>query len=567
MSGVRGSGRTVVAWAGTVLALSLAAGVVALVRSEVVHGPLAFGSWVAVLLVVSVCILALATTAALLVLARAPAAWHTDGYACCAVLIAVSGALASGWERAPDPLRSVGVVLAPLVVPALLVMVERRALGTLWCSVAAASVVGGLSLVRFAVRDPLRDPGCWADCSLQSGALVASDSAARVAGVLLDAATAVTALAAIVLAVACALRPRPGGVRATALDLGVAAGAAIAASAWAVAAYPPSREVVADVAAIALAAQSAAAALVAVQCITAERRRRKLRKLAVELGDRPLLGALEETLRRVLGDSELTVAYWLPESQRYVDSAGADPVSGSRTTVTLHRDGQPLARIHLGRADRDSRELEELLGPSARLAIDSERLQAEIRAQLVELVSARRRIVAAADTARQQVERTIHDEVQSELLGALFELASAESSHDERTVQVAASVAGEVRELLADMREFARGVYPAVLDGPGLPAALAALADEAPVAIRVVHHGGGGAMAEADRTAYLLVHDAVVAAREDLDIEVDADARRVLLTIVGHAGAVRRDLADRVGALGGTIRHDGSTLRVVLPCA
>jgi signal transduction histidine kinase len=460
-------------------------------------------------------------------------------------------------------------VVAPLAAPALLALIERRALGIWRWSVAGAAVVGVLSLVRYAVRDPFHDPDCWADCSMQNVAPLPSESATSVVGTTLDAAATTTVLVAAAMAFLLASRSVRGPTRYWTLDVGVAACAVVASGAWAATAYPLAREAVVRVVAVALAAQCVLALLLAAQPIVAVRRRRELRRLAVELGEQPPVGTLEARLARALGDRNLRVAYWLPESQRYVDAAGA-PVLDTRSAVTLQRDGQPLARVFLDRPDRDSRELEDLVGSAARLAIDSERLQAEVRAQLVELASARRRIVVAADDARQRVERTIHDEVQSELVGVLFELghahAQAERSGAEQTAPVATSIADEVRVLVAQLREFARGVYPAVLDGAGLSAALAALADEVPVALRVACHGAGSASAEAERAAYLLVHDAATRAKGDLDIEVAADACRVEVTIVGHPGAVREDLADRVGALGGTIEWEQGTLRAVLPC-
>ena len=53
-------------------------------------------------------------------------------------------------------------------------------------------------------------------------------------------------------------------------------------------------------------------------------RRRRIRRLAEALGDLPPLGTLEASLARALGDPEIRVAYWLPESRRYVGAGRAD---------------------------------------------------------------------------------------------------------------------------------------------------------------------------------------------------------------------------------------------------
>ena len=330
----------------------------------------------------------------------------------------------------------------------------------------------------------------------------------------------------------------------------------------------PDRLVAARLVAAALAAQCLTALLVSVPPLLAVRRRHELRRLAVALGDRPPLGTLEATLSRMLGDRDLKVAYWLPQSGRYVDAAGEPFVNaGTRPSITLQRDGRPLARVHVDRVDRD---LEGLVGSAARLAIDSERLQAEVRAQLSDVLAARQRIVGAADDARRDVERSIHDEVQSELIGALLELAQLRSravaAGTEGTVAEADTMTNEVRNIVDRLREFSRRLYPAVLDSAGLPAALDALAEEAPVALRIDCRSDGSPSVAAQRAAYLIVHDAAVRATSPLDVTIDLTDRHVELTVVGHPGAVPVGVRDAVGALGGTISSDRASLRAVLPC-
>jgi hypothetical protein len=76
---------------------------------------------------------------------------------------------------------------------------------------------------------------------------------------------------------------------------------------------------------------------------------------------------------------------------------------------------------------------------------------------------------------------TLHDIVQAGLLGALFELgrvkAEAERNGDSRLAEKTTLVAEQVRDLAAGLREFAREIYPAVLDASGLPAAIEAHPD------------------------------------------------------------------------------------------
>ena len=557
------------AWTLSVTAVALALAVAVVLETSLVHGPLTLRHHTAAIATGAAAALGLAAAATSLTLRPVGVAWHADAVPSLIALIGLAGMTAAGWEDAPNALRSVGSVAAPLVVPALLRLVEGRApSGRRWGAVALV-VVAALSLATYAVRDPFRDPGCWADCTLRDVATRPSSEAARLAGSVL--AGTVLAAAAVVVSLAIATVHR--GVRSTAgarLDIVLVTAAAVSAVAWAADAVVTDRAGRSWCVTVASTALCATAATVALQPASTLRRRHELARLAVALGEQPPLGALEATLSKMLGDRSLRVAYWLAESRRYVDSAGAPVDDISVPAVVLTRGGEPLARVHLARSDGGVPRIEEVLGSAARLAIDNERLQAEVRAQLAELVSARQRIVTAADDARRSVERTIHDAVQAELVGALLELARecSEAERDGRVDEVreAAAMRGQVQALVAELRDFARGVYPAVLDGAGLAAALAALADEAPVALTIDCRVDAGPANEAQRTAYLLVHDAAGRAVADLDVEVVSDDGLLLMRIAGHPPEVRDDLVDRVGALGGTVELDRNVLEAVLPC-
>ena len=66
----------------------------------------------------------------------------------------------------------------------------------------------------------------------------------------------------------------------------------------------------------------------------------------------------------------------------------------------------------------DQPALLEAAGSAARLALENERLQAELRAQLAELRESRARIVRAGDEERRRLERDLHDGAQQRLLGS-----------------------------------------------------------------------------------------------------------------------------------------------------
>ena len=286
----------------------------------------------------------------------------------------------------------------------------------------------------------------------------------------------------------------------------------------------------------------------------------------------PPIGTLESARSPAL--STTAPCGWrtgFPHRTLHVDASGRVVAGAAEWPVRLHRGGQPLAAVWLGTSDRDVHDLTELLGSSARLAIDSERMQAERQAQLRDLQASRQRIVATADSTRRRVERSIHDIVQAELLAALFDLARAHThavaTGDCGRAHETAELADGIRALVANVRAFANGIYPAVLDASGLSAALDALADEAPVVLTVHRDIDRRVPVEIERAAYLLVHDGVTRAATDVTIAVGVDHENLSLTIEPYPGGIPEHLVDRVGALGGHVDVDAVVMKAVLPCA
>ena len=123
-----------------------------------------------------------------------------------------------------------------------------------------------------------------------------------------------------------------------------------------------------------------------------------------------------------------------------------------------------------------ARELEREIGAAARLAVDNERLRAEVLAQLEDLRASRARIVEAGDSARRRIERDLHDGAQQRLLTLSYELrlarADAEADGDEALAPLLAVDGEEVQAALAELRDLAHGIYPAILTEAGLGPAL-----------------------------------------------------------------------------------------------
>src|SRR5918995_4256559 len=78
--------------------------------------------------------------------------------------------------------------------------------------------------------------------------------------------------------------------------------------------------------------------------------------------------------------------------------------------------GPAIAAVVQDPASLDDAEQRRAAGPVAALALENERLKAELRAKVEELSASRARILESADAARRRLERDLHDGAQQRLV-------------------------------------------------------------------------------------------------------------------------------------------------------
>src|SRR4029077_15383091 len=115
------------------------------------------------------------------------------------------------------------------------------------------------------------------------------------------------------------------------------------------------------------------------------------------MGPTPTPARRRDALANALGDPSLQVAYWSPAEDRFVDAAGqpmALPGEGTGQAVTLlERNGVPEAAIIHDAVLLDEPGLVASVASAMRLAVENDRLTAEVQAQLREVRASRARIV------------------------------------------------------------------------------------------------------------------------------------------------------------------------------
>jgi signal transduction histidine kinase len=218
-----------------------------------------------------------------------------------------------------------------------------------------------------------------------------------------------------------------------------------------------------------------------------------------------------------------------------------------------------------------------LLGPS----------QSQLEARVQALQASRDRAVDSAEAERRRIERDLHDGAQQRLVALAMDLGMARAKL-ETDPAAATALVGEAHEeakrALAELRDLARGIHPAVLADRGLDAAISALAARSPVPVGV-DVTTGRLPGPVESAAYFVVAEALANAAKHAraaEIGVRISRHRDLLIVevmddgAGGAdpakGSGLRGLEDRVAAVDGrltvTSPPGGPTvIRAELPCA
>ncbi|MDX6301006.1 MAG: hypothetical protein QOF53_2220, partial [Nocardioidaceae bacterium] len=103
-----------------------------------------------------------------------------------------------------------------------------------------------------------------------------------------------------------------------------------------------------------------------------------------------------------------------------------------------------------------------------------------------DLQSSRERLVSMQDRQRRRLERDLHDGAQQSLVAITLILRMASQQDDPDALAAAATSASEqLQTAVAELRELARGLHPAILTERGTAAALRGLAERCPVPVRV----------------------------------------------------------------------------------
>jgi PAS domain S-box-containing protein len=204
-----------------------------------------------------------------------------------------------------------------------------------------------------------------------------------------------------------------------------------------------------------------------------------------------------------------------------------------------------------------------------KLADEVLRRHAAEQARIAELRAQRRRIIAAQDATRRQIERDLHDGAQQCLVALALTLRMIKTALQTNPAAASGMVDEAITELAdatAELRELARGIHPTVLTEEGLPAAVEVLAVRAPLPVDVECSMTERLPPAIEAAAYYVVAESLT------NVARSARATHATIRFAQHqaslvvevtddgiggadpkAGSGLRGLADRIDALDGSL--------------
>jgi signal transduction histidine kinase len=267
-------------------------------------------------------------------------------------------------------------------------------------------------------------------------------------------------------------------------------------------------------------------------------------------------------------------------------AGAAVTLPGSDRAYPVHHDGRLLGTIGVTPATgaaitAGEDRLLATLADTAWLALDNAQLVSDLR-------NSRQRLVAAGDTQRRHLERDLHDGAQQRLLELALTLRMAQQQATAHGAAAAAETLASadrlLRTALAELRDLARGIHPAILTERGLVPAVESLALRAPLPVTVTSDRVDRLRATIEATAYFVSAESVAnvikhagATTASITIRIRNERLCVEIQDDGRGGADAAapglaGLADRVAALDGRLDVDsplggGTRVRMELPCA
>jgi signal transduction histidine kinase len=314
---------------------------------------------------------------------------------------------------------------------------------------------------------------------------------------------------------------------------------------------------------------------------------RNLTGLITRISGETDIGVVRGALRTVLDDPTLEIVDLSGGSGGL--GAADDPApwqSADRMVEFIRAEGgSPIAVVLADPALERYRSLFDAAVQTSGLALQTAQIQAQAARDTLEQVRASRtRIIEATDAERRRIERDLHDGVQQHLLGLAAQLTAAVyHTTDPVAHEVFLEAREGLREILAELRDLAHGIHPAVLTYGGLRPALEDVAERLPLPVKLTIPSTRLPPA-VEATAYYVACEALANAVKHANasfvtvtVRITESELTMEMTDDGVGGGAQApghglsNIADRVGAFDGEMTvvspaGAGTRLEVRIPC-
>ncbi|MGN6872351.1 MAG: sensor histidine kinase [Solirubrobacteraceae bacterium] len=301
----------------------------------------------------------------------------------------------------------------------------------------------------------------------------------------------------------------------------------------------------------------------------------------------------EALMAAALRDPSLRIAYCLPETGAYVDSAGRriEELPADRAVTWIERNGRPVAAVTYNPELSGLERFVRAIASAAVIRLERAHIEADLKAAARDLVASRGRLVDMAHAERRRLERDLHDGVQQHLVGIRIKLDLASETIKEDPAQgeqVLASVGQQLDDVLQEVRSLARGIYPSLLSDQGVAEALRAAGRSAPTPVSVHATSVGRYAEEIEVAVYFcclealqnVIKHAGPASSASIALSEDGPLLRFEIKDSGVGfnsggvpeGAGLTNMRDRIEAVGGELEvlsreGHGTTVRGFVPVA
>jgi signal transduction histidine kinase len=291
--------------------------------------------------------------------------------------------------------------------------------------------------------------------------------------------------------------------------------------------------------------------------------------LVVDLGPaRRATAPVSDLLAHALADPQLEVRYavpgrgWFDDLGRHADAPRSPADDDTfRVTTVATPDGGQVALIHATSA-MNSGGLTQAAAQAAALAMDSVRLDADVREHARAVRSSRRRLLTVGDAERRALEAQLR-------AGPAGRLHRVDQLLAEVADEKANEIRGELAVVLDDLARLARGLYPTTLRDLTTQTALEGLAAGMAIPVRVTGHALEDLSDDQRALVYFFCSECLAnisrhsgASTAQIDVRVWGGNLTMNVFDDGAGGAAfsgsrgLRGLADRIDASGGTFTVD-----------